>query len=381
LMMKIDRSSLGLYVHIPFCIKKCAYCDFYSQTDYSVVDPYLQGLLTEAFMVSERYQGRSIDTVYIGGGTPSSLSAVQLDGLLSSLRRIFDIVDGAEFTLEANPATLDEEKLRVLQTNGVNRLSIGLQSASNQELCRLSRIHSYEDFENTYRLARRYIDNISLDLMFGLPHQTEKSFRKTLEKAVAFEPNHISMYALKIEEGTPFYQMGEKLALPNEDEVANMYLYACDFLEKAGYQQYEISNFARQGCLSRHNFRYWNREEYIGLGPAAHSYIDGRRYANAKDLMAYIQALSKGKMPPLSEDDLLSSQEKIEEEIMLKLRTTEGLDLAYLNDVLGYAIEKTAAQKIQDYIKNGFLLQKGTSIAFTPRGFLVSNTIISDLLP
>lgn len=380
-MMKIDRSSLGLYVHIPFCIKKCAYCDFYSQTDYSVVDPYLQGLLTEAFMVSERYQGRSIDTVYIGGGTPSSLSAVQLDGLLSSLRRIFDIVDGAEFTLEANPATLDEEKLRVLQTNGVNRLSIGLQSASNQELCRLSRIHSYEDFENTYRLARRYIDNISLDLMFGLPHQTEKSFRKTLEKAVAFEPNHISMYALKIEEGTPFYQMGEKLALPNEDEVANMYLYACDFLEKAGYQQYEISNFARQGCLSRHNFRYWNREEYIGLGPAAHSYIDGRRYANAKDLMAYIQALSKGKMPPLSEDDLLSSQEKIEEEIMLKLRTTEGLDLAYLNDVLGYAIEKTAAQKIQDYIKNGFLLQKGTSIAFTPRGFLVSNTIISDLLP
>ena len=379
--MKIDRSSLGLYVHIPFCIKKCAYCDFYSQTDYSVVDPYLQGLLTEAFMVSERYQGRSIDTVYIGGGTPSSLSAVQLDGLLSSLRRIFDIVDGAEFTLEANPATLDEEKLRVLQTNGVNRLSIGLQSASNQELCRLSRIHSYEDFENTYRLARRYIDNISLDLMFGLPHQTEKSFRKTLEKAVAFEPNHISMYALKIEEGTPFYQMGEKLALPNEDEVANMYLYACDFLEKAGYQQYEISNFARQGCLSRHNFRYWNREEYIGLGPAAHSYIDGRRYANAKDLMAYIQALSKGKMPPLSEDDLLSSQEKIEEEIMLKLRTTEGLDLAYLNDVLGYAIEKTAAQKIQDYIKNGFLLQKGTSIAFTPRGFLVSNTIISDLLP
>lgn len=381
MMMKIDRSSLGLYVHIPFCIKKCAYCDFYSQTDYSVVDPYLQGLLTEAFMVSERYQGRSIDTVYIGGGTPSSLSAVQLDGLLSSLRRIFDIVDGAEFTLEANPATLDEEKLRVLQTNGVNRLSIGLQSASNQELCRLSRIHSYEDFENTYRLARRYIDNISLDLMFGLPHQTEKSFRKTLEKAVAFEPNHISMYALKIEEGTPFYQMGEKLALPNEDEVANMYLYACDFLEKAGYQQYEISNFARQGCLSRHNFRYWNREEYIGLGPAAHSYIDGRRYANAKDLMAYIQALSKGKMPPLSEDDLLSSQEKIEEEIMLKLRTTEGLDLAYLNDVLGYAIEKTAAQKIQDYIKNGFLLQKGTSIAFTPRGFLVSNTIISDLLP
>ncbi len=379
--MKADRSTLGLYVHIPFCVKKCAYCDFYSQTDYSVADAYLKALLTEASMISEQHRERSIDTVYIGGGTPSSLSASQLSVLLCSLQEMFHIADGAEVTLEANPATLDEEKLRVLQANGVNRLSIGLQSASNRELGTLSRIHSYEDFEKTYRLARQYIDNISLDLMFGLPDQTEESFQNTLSLAVAFEPNHISVYALKIEEGTPFYRMEEKLALPSEDEVANMYLHACDFLEKAGFHQYEISNFARQGCFSRHNFRYWNREEYIGLGPAAHSFVRDRRYANGKDIIAYIQALSEKKLPPRNEDVTLSFEEVIEEEIMLKLRTTAGLDMAYLDEVFGYAIGKTAAQKIQHYVKNGFLVQKGTAIALTPRGFLVSNTIISDLLP
>lgn len=379
--MKTDRLSLGLYVHIPFCVKKCAYCDFYSQTDYSVSDAYLQALLTEAKMLSQQHQGRLVDTVYIGGGTPSSLTAAQLNDLLGALREVFAIATDAEFTLEANPATLDEEKLLVLKNRGVNRLSIGLQSASNQELCTLSRVHSYEDFEKTYHLARRYIDNISLDLMFGLPDQTEASFQKTLERAVAFQPNHISMYALKIEEGTPFHRIEETLSLPSEDEVANMYLNACDFLEKAGFLQYEISNFARQGCSSRHNLRYWKREEYIGLGPAAHSYVNGRRYANAKDLRAYIHALSNGKLPPVSEEVGLSHQEEIEEEIMLSLRITDGLDLEYLEKVLGYAMEKTVASKIQEYVKHGFLTQRGNVIAMTPRGFLVSNTIISDLLP
>ncbi|MBQ4121844.1 MAG: radical SAM family heme chaperone HemW [Clostridia bacterium] len=379
--MKADCPSFGLYVHIPFCLKKCAYCDFFSQTDYSIANAYLQALLTEASMVSEQYRERTIDTVYIGGGTPSSLSASQLAVLLGGLRERFHINADAEFTLEANPATLDEEKLGVLRSNGVNRLSLGLQSASNTELCTLSRIHSYEDFEKTYSLARQYIDNISLDLMFGLPDQTEGSFRDTLNRAVSLKPNHISMYALKIEEGTPFHRMGEKLSLPSEDEVANMYLYACDFLEKAGFQQYEISNFARQGCLSRHNLRYWKRKEYIGIGPAAHSFIGGRRYANQKDLAAYIQALSRWEIPPRSEEITLSLQDEIEEEIMLKLRTTAGLDMVYLKEKFGYAIEKTAASKIREYVKHGFLTHKGNTIAFTPRGFLVSNTVIADLLP
>lgn len=332
-------------------------------------------------MVSEQYRERLIDTVYIGGGTPSSLSALQLASLLGGLRERFHFAPEIEFTLEANPATLDEEKLCVLRENGVNRLSIGLQSASNTELCTLSRIHTYGDFEKTYTLARRYMDNISLDLMFGLPDQTEESFRVTLNRAVSLKPNHISMYALKIEEGTPFHRMGEKLMLPSEDEVANMYLYACAFLEKAGFQQYEISNFARQGCLSRHNLRYWKREEYIGLGPAAHSFIEGRRYANKKDLAAYIQALSHQEKPPRSEEITLSFQDEMEEEIMLKLRMTAGLDMAYLKEKFGYAIEKSAARKIREYVKHGFLTQKENIIAFTPRGFLVSNTVIADLLP
>jgi len=380
-MMKADCLSLGLYVHIPFCLKKCAYCDFFSQTDYSVADAYLQALLTEASLISEQYRGRVIDTVYIGGGTPSSLSVSQLTVLLGGLRERFCITDEAEFTLEANPATLDEDKLCVCCANGVNRLSLGLQSASNTELCTLSRIHSYEDFEKTYRLARRYMDNISLDVMFGLPDQTEESFYATLRRAVSLKPNHISMYALKIEEGTPFHRMEEKLSLPSEDEVSNMYLSACDFLEKSGFQQYEISNFARQGCLSRHNLRYWKRDEYIGLGPAAHSFVQGRRYANQKDLTAYIQALSRCEMPPRSEEISLSLQDEIEEEIMLKLRMTAGLDMAYLKEKFGHAIEETAASKIRKYVKHGFLTQKGNTISFTPRGFLVSNTVIADLLP
>lgn len=378
--MKTDR-SLGVYVHIPFCIRKCAYCDFYSQTDYSVADAYVSALLTEASMLSADHGGRVIDTVYIGGGTPSSLSAIQLALLLGGLRERFEFFHDAEFTLEANPATLDEEKLSVLKENGVNRLSIGLQSASDTELCTLSRIHTYEDFEKTFYLARRYIDNISLDLMFGLPNQTEESFHATLAKAISLSPDHISVYALKIEEGTPFYRMGDKLSLPSEDEVANMYLDACDTLEKAGFHQYEISNFARQGCSSRHNLRYWKREEYIGLGPAAHSFVGKRRYANQKNLAAYIQALSRSELPPRGEETILSFQEELEEEIMLKLRMADGLDMAYLNEKFGYAIEKTAAAKIENYVKHGFLRQKENTIAFTPRGFLVSNTVIADLLP
>lgn len=379
--MKADRAMLGLYVHVPFCVKKCAYCDFFSQTDYSVADAYIMALLNEASILSERYRERVVDTVYIGGGTPSSLSAEQLAALLGGLRARFHILEDAEVTLEANPATLDEKKLRVLVENRVNRLSLGLQSASNSELCTLSRIHSYEDFEKTYALAREYIDNISIDLMFGLPNQTEDSFRATLDRAVSLNPNHISMYALKIEEGTPFDRMQDKLLLPSEDEVADMYLYACEFLEKSGFHQYEISNFARQGCVSRHNLRYWKREEYIGLGPAAHSFAEERRYANQKDLAAYIQALSRWELPLYSEDATVSPREALEEDIMLRLRTTDGIDLAYLKEKYGYAMEETVACKIQEYVKQGFLVPNRNVIAFTPRGFLVSNTVIADLLP
>ena len=379
-MMTTDL-SLGLYVHIPFCLKKCAYCDFYSQTDYSKADAYISALLSEAAMLSGIYRDRTVETVYIGGGTPTSLSAGQLDFLLQGLNRCFSINSHAEFTVEANPATLDVEKLNVLQKNGVNRLSLGLQSASNTELCKLSRIHSYEDFKTTYYLARQYIDNISLDLMFGLPDQTQISFRDTLERAVDMSPNHISLYALKIEEGTPFFQIEDKLVLPTEDEVADMYLYACDFLAKNEYRQYEISNFAQQGCSSKHNTRYWKRKDYIGLGPAAHSFVDGVRYANLSDLSLYIQALTNNTLPPRSEENVVTFEEVLEEEIMLNLRLREGLDMAYLEAKTGYAMEKTAAKTIQAYVKNGFMTQQGNTIALTPRGFLVSNRIISDLLP
>lgn len=379
--MKNDSPKLGLYVHIPFCLKKCAYCDFYSQTDYALTDLYLTALLKEAELLAARYAACSVDTVYIGGGTPSSLTTAQLARLLEALASLFSIEKGAEFTLEANPATLDREKLAVLKQGGVNRLSIGLQSASDSELRTLSRSHTFEAFYRTYSLSRAFFDNISLDLMFGLPDQTRESFSQTLDTAVKLAPEHLSVYALKIEEGTPFAQKADSLALPDEDAVSDMYLYACAFLEKNGYRQYEISNFAKQGCCSRHNLRYWKREAYFGLGPGAHSFVENRRYANLRDIHRYCEALLDKEEPPLAEETVLCDTDVLEEEIMLSLRLTEGLDLSHLRKKTGYAMEKAARDKLIFYQKNGFLKRVGDRIAFTPKGFLVSNTILSELLP
>lgn len=380
--MRSDSRPAGLYVHIPFCRKKCAYCDFYSLTDYRLTNAYLTALEREARLAALRDPELVFDSLYVGGGTPSSLSADELDRLFGFLQKIFSFHPGAEVTLEANPATLDREKLEILKKAGVNRLSLGLQSASDRELSTLSRLHNYEEFRETYLLASEYLDNISLDLMFGLPDQTRESFSETLATVLSLTPPpaHLSLYALKIEEGTPFSDRRETLVLPDEDTVADIYLEACRTLEKAGYRQYEISNFAKQGCQSRHNLHYWKREEYLGLGPAAHSFVAGCRYANRRDLSGYLSALEKGGWPERSEEIYLSPEDVREEEILLPLRLTEGLDLLHLEEKTGYAMEKAHREKLLFYERNGFLRREGTRIAFTPKGFLVSNTILAELL-
>lgn len=379
--MMIDKRTVGLYVHIPFCIKKCAYCDFYSQSDYRISDRYLDALLKEAENYSCKYPDLTVDTLYIGGGTPSSLSAMQLDRLFASLKRYFTYADDIEITVEVNPATLTEEGIAVLQKHGVTRVSMGLQSASDSELSTLSRIHTFGDFVHTFQLVKGRVDQISLDLMFGLPSQTVESLKNTLEKAVSLSPDHISLYALKIEEGTPFAKMGERLSLPDEDTVADMYLTACDVLESAGFHQYEISNFAKQGCFSQHNYRYWKRGEYIGLGPGAHSFFDGKRYGILRDIYRYMDAIEKGETPPLSELGVTSRYDAFTEEIMLGLRLNEGVSLRNLFLEYGYPMEKPLLSKLERFVETGYAVWKGDRFALTPKGFLVSNGIIGEIIP
>lgn len=375
-----EPRPLGLYLHIPFCKQKCAYCDFYSICDLSVIESYLAALCTEIRLSGALYHDRMVDTVYVGGGTPSLLSADQLARLFSALRASFVLAPDAEITLEANPATLDEDKCRALFRAGVNRLSLGMQSADDRELQTLSRLHTFAAFLESYRLASSFFSNISLDLIYGLPDSDEEKFLHSLDRALSLAPQHISLYALKIEEGTPFAARRAQLALPSDDTVADMYLAAVRRLSEAGYEQYEISNFARPGFASRHNSRYWKREDYLGLGPAAHSFVDGLRYAHAKDLAGYLASLQKGNLPPHVEEYRPDEKEGINEEIMLSLRLVEGLSLAYLKEKMGYDILKAKGDKIALFCRGGFMKQENGRLFFTPKGFLVSNTILSELM-
>ncbi len=378
--MMNEPRPLGLYLHIPFCKQKCAYCDFYSLCDLSLVENYLAALCTEIRLSGDLYHDRIVDTVYVGGGTPSLLSTDQLARLFSALRASFILSPKAEITLEANPATLGEEKCRALACAGVNRLSLGMQSADDRELQTLSRLHSFASFLESYRLASRFFTNISLDLIYGLPDSDEERFLFSLDRAISLAPQHISLYALKIEEGTPFAARRAELALPSDDIVADMYLAAVRRLAEAGYRQYEISNFARPGFVSRHNSRYWKREDYLGLGPAAHSFVDGLRYAHAKDLAGYLVALREGRLPPKVEAYRPDEKENINEEIMLRLRLVEGLSPAYLKEKTGYDILKAKGDEIALFCRGGFMKQENGRLCFTPKGFLVSNTILSELM-
>ena len=359
-----ESRPLGLYLHIPFCKQKCAYCDFYSLCDLSLVESYLAALCTEIHLSGALYRDRIVDTVYVGGGTPSLLSADQLVRLFSALRASFVLTPEAEITLEANPATLDEEKCRALACAGVNRLSLGMQSADDRELQTLSRLHSFASFLESYRL----------------PDSDEERFLHSLDRAISLAPQHISLYALKIEEGTPFAARRAQLALPSDDIVADMYLAAVRRLAEAGYEQYEISNFARPGFASRHNSRYWKREDYLGLGPAAHSFVDGLRYAHARDLAGYLASLQKESLPPHVEEYRPDEQESINEEIMLRLRLAEGISPAYLKEKTGYDILKAKGDEIALFCRGGFMKQENGRLCFTPKGFLVSNTILSELM-
>ncbi|MBQ7225957.1 MAG: radical SAM family heme chaperone HemW [Clostridia bacterium] len=371
--------ELGLYIHIPFCIKKCNYCDFYSLCHSSVKEQeYISALCKHIKRDAHKYKDCEFNTVFIGGGTPSVLSVDGFNTLAKTVNNHLNLTQGGEFTLEANPGTLTREKLLSYRRAGVNRLSIGLQSTNGEELSTLGRIHTVDEFSRGYLLARECgFDNISIDVMYGLPNQKIGDFTKTLDQVCDFNPEHISAYCLKIEENTPFYKQRERLSLPSEDEQYEMYLLLCNTLGKRGYSQYEISNFAKKGYRSKHNMKYWQSKEYVGFGPSAHSFFDGVRYFYPRDINSYI-------VDPVAEieDESRENSAKIDqmdEYVMLKLRLKDGISEGEFFGRFGSEL-LAEYPSINKYLKSGHMELRNGSYSFTPSGFFVSNYILTDIL-
>ena len=384
-MQSYEKKRLGLYFHIPFCRSKCAYCDFFSivPPNAELMERYVNALILHMQSYRRGARDYAPDTVFIGGGTPTSLPPELLFRLIHAIRRNFSVVRGAEFTIEANPATLDLPTLNRLRRLGVNRLSIGLQSANNNELAALSRIHRREDFEAGFRMARRArIGNINVDLMFGIPYQTRASLMKTLRYVVRLGPEHISLSDLILEPGTPLDRRRATLPLPSEDEEAGMYLAAVEFLAQNGYAQYEVSNFARPGYQCRHNLKYWNCEEYLGLGVAAHSFFRGSRFSFIRNLDKYMNGLEipSSAIRLTEQNDAVSPRERLGEYIMLRLRLREGLNCRDFARRFGVSFEQIYGRKMYPYVQNGFAVYKDGAFSLTPQGMFVSNYILSDLL-
>lgn len=374
---------LGLYLHIPFCLKKCAYCDFYSVTDHSLVDRYINALLLHMQDYSEPLISREVDTVFIGGGTPTVLGRRGLTEIIEGINENFNVTEDAEITVECNPATVTLQDLKALRRAGVNRLSIGLQSTDAHELEMLSRIHTYDEFLETYRNARKAgFDNINIDLMYGIPDQTPTSLARTLLTVCDLQPEHISLYNLILEEGTPLYEKKDSLVLPGEGEEFKMYSDAVDYLETRGYRQYEISNFAKEGFECRHNLKYWTLCEYLGLGPAAHSFLGGRRFSFKRDVCAYIEAMEapEGAASPLDENYEIRKEERLGEYVMLRMRLNEGIDVRDFAETFGRDFEKMYGKYLKLYVENGFMTHKGSRYAFTLKGMYVSNYILSSMI-
>jgi oxygen-independent coproporphyrinogen-3 oxidase len=319
-------SPTALYIHIPFCASKCFYCDFNTYSFHKEqADAYLNTLWVEMSMYAP--MGASLQTIFIGGGTPSILSPDSLRKMFTNLQENFQIEAGAEVTVECNPGTIDAEKLAIMRDSDVNRLSFGVQAMDDDILQQIGRIHSVNDVLNSYQMARKHnFNNINLDLIFALPEQTLDQWQYSLDKVINLSPDHISVYNLTLEEGTKFYDWWNagKLVLPDNEIEADMYRLSIDRLTQAGYLHYEISNFAKLGCDVKHNLIYWNNEPYIGLGAGASGYIDGCRYTNVRGIPEYIEQVDQGKKPIMYQERLVGIQE-MAETIILGLQKRDGI--------------------------------------------------------
>lgn len=368
----------GLYIHIPFCKSKCLYCDFCSYSGMSgMMTDYAEALAKEIGEAA----GCGIKTIFIGGGTPTYLS-LKGWGILGHAIGRLDVKEGAEFSVEANPGTFDEEKLKVLRGLGVNRLSIGLQAVQNSHLKSLGRIHSYGDFLEGYRTGRRLgFDNINVDLMFGLPGQTLADWKESLHKIAELDPEHISCYSLIIEEGTEFWSRYEEgsLQLPDEETERDMYRYTLEFLKEKGYRQYEISNFSKPGKECRHNLIYWNLEEYIGCGAAAHSFVDGVRCSNPPVIEEYI-GFMQGKGPGKREIYENSVEDTMEEFMFMGLRKTSGVEMSEFGRRFGRDVFDVYGDVIRKFENRGLLTLKEGRIMLTAKGIELSNSVMCEFI-
>lgn len=377
--MKNHKAPMELYVHIPFCIKKCDYCDFLSgPADEETQNKYVEALLTE-INKSESFSEREISTVFIGGGTPSAVRSESIIRIMDALRRRFVFSENTEITMEANPGTLTPEKLKAYRNGGINRLSIGLQSADDRELLSLGRIHTYQEFLKSYFLAREAgFDNINIDLMLAIPGQTRKSWNRNLKTVADLRPEHISAYSLIVEEGTPFAT--RKLELPDEDEEYRMYEDTAGILGEYGYHQYEISNYAVKGYECRHNKGYWRRTDYLGLGLGAASLTGGNtRWNNTRNMQEYLK--NSGNPQKIRKDvSVLTGKEQQEEFMFLGLRMTEGISETEFQSCFGIPLSDIYGEILNKY-KNMELLEKENGFwRFTRRGIHVSNWILADFL-
>lgn len=412
------KQPLSIYIHIPFCKQKCLYCDFLSAPACGQErESYVKALLREISLMAESCSHYQIISIFFGGGTPSLLSKGQIKRILSSIRKNYELTPNAEISLECNPATASFEKLKAYRESGINRLSIGLQSANDRELKELGRIHNYRQFLHTYEAARKAgFTNINIDLMSALPGQTCESYEDTLQKVLALHPEHISAYSLIIEEGTPFFErygsdfeesfcshgnseneenvQKKYPPLPDEDTERLMYHKTNAFLQKAGYERYEISNFAQEGYECRHNLTYWTGVDYIGFGVGAASYFQGFRYKNISDVKKYKNLLSEqknrkagGQEPFMPKQDpwheevqLLTMEEKMEEYMFLGLRLKKGISGKDFQKKFGKTVDEIYGNVITRFMKEGLLIQKGEWISLSKKGTDVANYVMAEFL-
>lgn len=371
----------SLYIHIPFCETKCYYCAF---NIYSIhkeqAKAYLDALQTEMSLYAP--ETSILQTVFIGGGTPSILSADSLKQLFTNIHKHFQICSNAEITVECNPGTVDSEKLSVMQEAGVNRLSFGLQSMQDETLRQLGRIHTVEEFRHSYHLSREHgFVNINIDLIFALPQQTMEDWQHTLNETISLEPEHISAYNLVMEETTPFYDWWKsgELVLPCEDTEADMFQWTIEELTSHGYNHYEICSYAKPNREAKHNLVYWNNQEYIGLGVGACGYFDGTRYTNIKCIPPYFEALSHHKKP-ISDSEPMTGHAEKAETLMLALRKREGICLADYEKRFGEKIDVSFGKSIEKWMDLGLFEQNKTHLRFTQRGLFLANEVFVELI-
>mgnify|MGYP000320975536 FL=1 len=380
--------SLELYVHIPFCVRKCEYCDFLSApAGADTQQEYVRNLLLEIEQKGVRCTDYEVTTIFFGGGTPSILKAGWIADILDAIHRNFKVRKDAEITIECNPGTLTFEKLSIYKSAGINRISVGLQSASDAELRELGRIHTYEDFLKSYDLIRKKgFSNVNIDLMAALPGQTLKSYEQTLRRVLALKPEHISAYSLIIEEGTPFYEKyeadellrekGEKpQMLPSEETERLMYERTKELLLAHGYERYEISNYARRGYACRHNIGYWRRENYLGFGLGSASLLENERFHNTTDLTDYL-----GGDYLAYEQEKLDKKSQMEEFMFLGLRMTDGISTECFRQTFGLTVELVYGPVLEQQIADQLLRKEDGRIFLTERGLDVSNYVMAQFL-